>query len=404
MTRPLADIVYGACANPNLIIGGDPRDTKGNREIAFQLRDKLRNARRFYVDEDVTRAATRLGVQHPSVLMEMLRRARPPFQKIWIEWPLAAQIEEAGQDIADDAPVRTGCFVEHIGQEEPIFLVTAIGAPPANEPRSNTISVSQAAVLYHLQSPIATAPRLVEMESQLGGLAGLPQDLMARSLIGSAYAGRNYDDATEEEIQLRFEQCDRLSSYAAWILNPMLRKWHTNVLATDMYGGKRFRMVGEPGRTVTAIEALRSTVQTSILEHAGMWRFVIALLALINNQEYTETESYRAGKSQLISGHVVPYLEHLLVKLKLPRRVTEERVLRDLTDAMGFATRRHEVMGHFRQSRKRGDPDCDHAYIDVTPTRCRCTICGHSIWWVDEYERGNAALGYVIKDRLVTRD
>jgi hypothetical protein len=407
MTRPLADVINGACANPtNLIIGGDPRDTKEKRAIGAALRAKLRNARRFYVDEDVTRAATRLGIQHPNVLLEMLRRARPPFEKIWIEWPLEPQIEESGQTIEEDAPVRTGCFVERIGIDQPIFMITPIAGPPANQPHDHRIGIAECAIIYDVQSPIAARPRMIEHQSRLANFTSLSEDDMARMLVGRAYTAFTPEDANEEEIRLRIQYCDQLSSHAAWIMNPMLRKWQTEVI-----GGKhanREFSYKRPGLTIgrlSAIDSLRSNAQSSIMEHTGQWRFVISLLALINNHEYTDTETtYRAGNARLVGGHVVAYMEHLLVKLKLPRRVTEERVLRDLTDVMGLGTRRHEVMGHFRQSRKKGDPNCDHAYIDVTPNRCRCTICGHSIWWVDEYNRGNAALGFIIKDRLVTRE
>jgi hypothetical protein len=122
----------------------------------------------------------------------------------------------------------------------------------------------------------------------------------------------------------------------------------------------------------------------------------------MNTQDFiARDQHFKVGKSYTVAGHVVPYLDHITVKLKLPRRVVEQRVARELAESL--PRRRHGVPGHFAESRKKGDPNCEHAYIDVSPTHERCVLCKHSRWWVKAHERGDASLGYVIKDRLVTR-
>jgi hypothetical protein len=116
--RPLADIIYAACSNPATMMPCHPTP-EGRRKIGENIKNAMREARRFYVDEDATRSATKLGIQHPDILLSMLKRARLPFQKIWVEWDVRAQIDEAGANGAsamlyDDTPERTGCLIERM--------------------------------------------------------------------------------------------------------------------------------------------------------------------------------------------------------------------------------------------------------------------------------------------------
>jgi hypothetical protein len=404
-SRPFADILNAACADPKRLLGGDPADFGQKKNLAARLREKLRASRKFYVDEEVARAAMRLGVQHPNILLEMLRRARPPFETIWLDWPLRPQIEESGTPYYADAPERSACFIDRLQDDE--FRLTLMGGPPKDDPTNNQVAVNNLAIVYNVRIPIAR-PDLDNLQITIAGISKLSPELLKKALIGSGYNDRNNPDADTEENKYRQVYCDQLAAHAAWIINPLLANYQKDVFA-GKYDGKRYthrrRGFDDSVRTVeaSAKDALSYMYANDIMEHSGQWRFVVSLLALINAQDHVQHEDYRYGKtrSQIVGGHIVPYLEHILVKLKLPRQVVETRMVADLVDAI--PRRRHEVIGHFRQSRKRGDANCAHAYFDVTPTRQRCALCNHSIWWVDEFERGDARLGYVIKDRLVTK-
>lgn len=374
--------------------------------MAARLREKLRNSQRYYIIEDVTRAATRLGVNHPNILLEMLHRARAPFDRMWIEWPLDPQMEEAQRFLEYDAPARVGCFVELMSDEEPIYRLTMIGGPPRNE-RSSQISIPQVAVLYHLHTPIH------EVRNLETGAIRIAQDIGSktrRTLVGAAYMEHVDDGADEEEKRQRTEYCNQLTEYASWIVNPMLANWHRAVMS----GKHDHRKLGmtTPGITgivedrnevLTPKQGLMQGVINGVNEYSGMWRFAVATLALINAHNFIQQEGFRFGKTrtQLVSGNVIPYLDHIMVRLKLPRHVVEKKMLKSLAEAS--PRKRHGVAGSWREWHHRGDPDCDHAYIDVTQTRQRCTICGHAQWWVPAYQRGDARLGFVIKDTVVTR-
>ncbi len=129
---------------------------------------------------------------------------------------------------------------------------------------------------------------------------------------------------------------------------------------------------------------------------------MVSVLALLNARDLVQTEVRRDGtKARLVGGKITPFLEHTLVSLKLPRRLAIERALRELRDSL--PRRRHEVVGHWKHSRKRGDTSCDHVFLDETPQRQRCAVCGFKRWWQNEHLRGSAQVGFLTKDRLVER-
>lgn len=374
---PFADIINAACADPKHgVLFSTLHDDRAARLVANQTRAMLRSSRRFYIDDEVVRAACRLGIQHPKVLFEMLQRARTPFDKMWLEWSLDAQLDEVKQTASADAPLRSGCFIERLDDVEPLYRLTQVGAPARNTD-STSIAVSPISVVYNLRTPFVS--NSLEYERILQATR-LPHEFVNMTLLGRAYLAMEAED--EEEREERQQYCDALTAHATHILNPITRSFTLSGLARGS-------------------DATRSSIAMTIRESSGQWRLVVALLALINAQDFVERGTYRVGHNRTVARTVVPYLEHITVKLKLPRHIVQDRLVREFVEAI--PRRRHEVMGHWKHSRKRGDPRCEHALVDVTPRRQRCALCGFSRWWVNEHERGDAGLGYITKNRLVTR-
>ncbi len=392
--KTVLDIMLGACANPKLIGGVPEHDLKEKRNLAVSIREKIRQSRVFYIDDEVTQAATNLGVHHPRILLEMLHRARTPFPKIWLEWSVAAQVKAANGTLADDAPERTGCFVEQMSEEESIFRITIIHIGPAG---MNGFSIVPLCIYYNLRSGITTLPSLFRQREILeaiapdGGGANVQAyvDYIRKALLGGAYQEEHpKEDEDEEEKQNRIQACDALSEHAMWIRNPMLNGIYKKIETGQL--DHRYK------------KAFRDLTKMTIQECSGTWRQVVSLLALLNAHDFVQHEQkIPTQKSHLVNGRSVPYLQHVLVSLKLPRKVVENQLVRSFAESS--PRRRHDVSGSWRQWRHRGDPKCEHAYIDVTPNRQRCQICGHARWWVPSYQRGDATVGYVIKDYLVER-
>jgi len=386
--EPLADIVYAACSNPTKLLKGHPTPD-GLRRLGMNIKTALRESRRYYIDDEVVRAATHLGVQHPDVLMSMLRRARLPFNKCWVEWSPRAQVEESGYIPAEDIPERTGCILERLDQAHPLFRMTMIGFQPDGERRLKSCCVAPISIIYNLEQPISLAS---SDRHSIAEISKLPQDYINKTLIGGAYMEHSLYQREPDEIEHRRRICDELASYATHSILPFIKPFIQESLSSYKYN-------------VNWRQEWERVFRSEIIEHSGSWRFIISLFALINSRDYLESDKVlRHGKSRSVNAKMIPYLDHFLVALKLPRKIVQQRALREYAEAI--PRRRHEVEGHWKQSRKKGLLGCEHVYVDETPTRQVCVFegCGHKRWWVNEFERGDASIGYVIKDRLVVKD
>src|ERR1051326_2122312 len=73
MPRPLADTINAACSDPTrFVFGGDPSDDNARRVLGSKVRAMMRQAHRFFIDDEVTHAACTLGVQHPDILRQIV--------------------------------------------------------------------------------------------------------------------------------------------------------------------------------------------------------------------------------------------------------------------------------------------------------------------------------------------
>jgi hypothetical protein len=382
MIRPLADIVYAAASNPVKLLDCAP-DNNGKKHIGGLLKVKLREARRYYVDEEVTRATTRLGVQHPDILKSMLSRARLPFAKCWVEWDIRAMLDEIDQTTDPDCPERAGCLIERLDDHRPLYRLTCIGVVG---PDTIQCSASPLSIIYDLDTPL-TDSIYARQEHQVAEISGLPVDYLRKSIVGAAYITKNSAD-TEEQAHRR-AICDALTTHAYISFSP----FHTPKVNPDGSFGRLNRM--QTGLLF----------RNDVVEQAGTWRFVVSLFALINSRDYVDSSSsHRQGKSRLVSGTMLPYMDHWLVRLRVPRKVVEARLIKEFADAI--PRRLHEVSGHWKMRKPTGvQVTCDHAYVEETPSRLVCAVpgCGHLKWWTNNFMRGDARVGIILKDRVVTK-
>lgn len=392
----LADQVFAALSrnNPSSPPFVEPAE---RRRINGRYRDLMRNAKRFYLDEEATRAAAIMGYQHPDVLVAFLSRARTPFEKVWFEWPLAPALDEVGIEKDEMAPDRVGAVVERLDPAEPIYRMTMIYAHSSMGTEGWPSPIS---ILFHLTQPLKEAARgggeaanIIRRHSAFAMANQASKTVLTDVgfLLGSAYTNtaRNSIGLDEGEAEYRATQCESLAAHAKMVYSPAM--------------GEAFMRRVASGGSPQSQHLLVQSLIAEALEQAGTWRMVISILALINARTVvTADQPHKFGQGRrFVSGQVVPFLEHLLVKLKLPRKQAIQRVMREVRE--GIPKRRHEVMGHWRERHNSGDAACDHVWVDTTATNQKCAICERRRWFVNEFGRGTAEIGFVLKDRLVTR-
>lgn len=378
--KALFDTVYAACCNPVKLLDCHP-SADGRRKLGAEYKTWMRESRRYFVDDDATRSAAVLGVQHPEILLSMLRKARLPFARVWIEWNNRAQAEETGGQATESTPERIGVLLERLHEREPLYRMTVLG-PLAN----GHAAICPVSVVYHLDQPVGAL--FADDRRAILEISELSEKYMDAALVGTAYSG-GVIGTDSEEAEHRKALCEELTKHATLVITPFVVPIVHAVLAGRIHSS----------------EQMRDMFYMQIAEQAGTWRMILSLLALINAQDCVATEHRdKTAGSRLVCGKPVPFLDHWTVTLKLSRKIAEARIVRAMADAI--PRRRHEVTGHWKHSRKRwpGSPDCAHAWVSETGMREACAICGHKRWWVNEFMRGSAEIGVVTTDRFVTTD
>ena len=138
-------------------------------------------------------------------------------------------------------------------------------------------------------------------------------------------------------------------------------------------------------------------------EWTGVLRRMWALLATIDHLPIVKGE-VRLTKGFLARGRIRKYLSHQTITLNVPAK-KDTRILARQVIAMAHR-KRHEVRGHWRDD-WRNPPSriCNpHLWetMDENVDRIRCATCGGQQSYVHKHERGDASLGYVTHDYLVS--
>lgn len=380
----LADDLKVALSNPDRFLPVLPTSA-GRRKYAETLRGKLSTTKFFFLDDEFTRQATWLGVQHPEILLSALTRARAPYAKTWIEWPKAPQMEAAGQPTEYDTPERAGVLIERLDEEEPIFnMATFSKTCDAKTPYE--VCGSPLRITFHLRDAIS---ELYPAEEQkLLEAAHVSQEYTKVHLLGSAYNLAAVEEPDPEAFAYRKQIMAKLTRHGMYSISPYFRPMLSDtVLQRALH------------------DTVRNLLRTEIRELAGSWRFIIAVLSLMNHHDYAQFDQQPRTKSKFVGGKHVPFHEHIMVRLRLPGKVMRERVMRDLGEAVPKPQR--DVRGSWRTNSKwfPGLLGCEHVYVGETSMREVCVMegCGHKRWWVNDYKRGNPEVGIITRDHFVTK-
>lgn len=370
----LIDHIMAAASNPiSLLLTAT--DNKTRKAHGASLRVMARDSKRYFIDEETTEVATRLGIEHPEILNQLLKKARPLQDRMWIEWHNHTFIQQSGERARDDAPEFAGCFIETVDSFYPIYRITISGRMP----NSNKIVVSPLSYVYRTDDqPMPTS----EDMPYITRTTGYTEEYFRHSTLGTAYVAARGKAKTMPYPESYFAdlRIANLMGHCTTEMTPLTRKY----LQTT--------------NNVHVREYLRSDA----VESAGTWRLVFCLLSMLSARDYVQTTpSPRKAKTTFASGKMVPFIEHQTVSLKLPRKVVYQRIVKDCAHEIAIGRRQHDVDGYWCTSHQVGDPKCDHAYVDETPNRHVCVFCGNKRWHVRAHKRGNPQIGILIKDRQV---
>lgn len=392
----LADVVYAAAKNPRLVYGIN--SSKQAVRMLRRFADWVRNAKRFVLDDEFVRRAVELSFEPPSRLLELCLIARAPAEKSWIEWNeevrLKALFEQDSRATLDDGDrysiagfslevIENGTHVMgSYGVLDLGFVAQPIGC--AFEPSGTQMPniTSPADVMLNKE----VRQYLVHKEQyRTGDERPYAGPLLA---LGDLYVNR-YMPSTMEEARTDAEM-----SALTELIN---RSCYCLMPTVDWVGI-------EPISFVKKITSTPQELDRALSGTAGDYRFMLAVLALMSSS-YTLIDVIDRREKNVGAAparHQRQYLVHSHVHLKLPKERPFKVIIDDLGKSVIAHKRRHHVLAHWRERQATKNNGCQHDFEAIDPMRLRCTKCEHRKWRVNQYERGDASLGYVVKDFTVS--
>jgi hypothetical protein len=332
---------------------------------------RMAHAHLFSFDDALTRKATELLLEYPSLFMRLLPRIRLPFPSILMYYP---RLNERVDDFDGFKYVRT--LADFIYQASDTTLRVVPMA--LNDNRTDLPSLLPAPLSYviHLEPErerrlnvfeLEHAARILEYMERALSLKTLKEIVALRAISPEGYALSGlHVHLLGEAVESIGEDC----------MEFFCRVELKNV----PWGG-----VPTTGSRIKLMAAMNG--------HASM---VCALLVVLNLRTTITQIMERRQRGHLsYRGRSYTYFTEHTVTLKLP----EPKVIKALHDEVKMETgihhRRHEVRGHWCEGG--GEDMCRHEWVSLDVNHSECSLCKRKSWFRKAHERGDASLGWVRK-------
>jgi hypothetical protein len=366
-------------------------NSKEAEHILFQYRQQLRQSQRFYLDDDFVKKSTEASMDFDQV-KKWANIARLPYRKMWIEFDGRAKIATC-RDLGtllhqcdpQEACLRIGMLCETLDEETGVWAMTEfydLGDDDPNFPEP--VAVGGNSYFFAPEGPsykvLHPGP---PWESKEGSWYGFGNEDHIKKLAHISLGFRLPDESLT--VHPEFE--NRLTFMLSQMKREILRQ-HTIRTPRSEHPN-------------LAIEVSNQT-RIELEENAGNMRWLITILAMMN-QVPTIKHYFPANGHRIKRGKSVPYLDHNVITLKLPKENYLAIINRRLNKAAADRrkNRAHLVRGHFRTMEHGKGIQCRHAPTLVENGVGYCLRCEQKIRWIAEAQRGDASLGWVNHDYVV---
>jgi hypothetical protein len=307
----------------------------------------MRKAEKIVLEDDFVRQVVQVSTEPGGrVDLKQVRNAlilaRNPFSRTWIEWNARAMIEER---------FRLGSLPSGIADDAPARLGALC------------VSASDDGSVYYVNeySQPTDGPACYPMMFQMG-------------------------ISTEEPI--RIPRLRRDKKGIRFDLNSIQNR--TTILLGNLGGGLNWEPLNQVSvdfdelfHTITFGELADAQVDYNVNESGGAIKFLVTALALINSAKIQYNVTSIPSGRRLSGGKSIPYMEHRTVKILVPAGKKDvTKYLSSVLKTEGTRKRAHKVRGFWR-------------------TLERGTLRERKAW-VKPHVRGDASLGWVDQDHIVT--
>jgi len=345
LEQPFFDEVHYWTLRPPKTLG---LPSEAEKELT-RYREVLNRARRFVIDDTMLSLVVQVS-QNIERLPLWIDLARLPFDECWFELDDSVRVAALGKSRTFDEPPESGFLF--IRERASASRWVAINFRPVDDqPR-------QYGAVWPGHVAIVVDPEATEEHPVGGGLGHLRLSREFNSVRSHVeYAAMGIEDGLTGRI--------------------IAPDWCKDRLAVVCEPINRLNFHARKKEARDRAEFQRRYFETYLLDNRGIARFLITLLAVINDVPTVQAEVQPRSGFQTIRNHRIPYLSHSVVRIKAPKTRPVEWLDRKLMHAHGIRRRAHEVRGHWRTIYDRSTGEMKYRR------------------WIAPHMRGDASLGYV---------
>ena len=368
----------------------------GHRAILGRIRQSLRSASRFSLDDDTVRLICEMTREHKKLELWSIL-ARLPFDRVWIEF---------------DLHVKVGTFAEMgtlVQKFDPTEVSYAAGYLLEKDLDSKTRWTAQEFVSEerrHRKEEVFTQPCMLVFDPN--GSSIQPCRGSTRWRQPTLSQRPNFPrhpvvirDGSGSSYELKDTFVDPEFTMVGLIEPKSIENGETRLMAPDWVANK-VAVVPDPiwAQWVEGPK-LDSIMAIDVRERSSVLKWLIVALAMINDAPKTVKHIARTG-SQFTRGGPIKYLDHHIVTINVPKGTQRRSVSRILDKASVHASRAwHTVRGHWAvvEYGKAFAGVCKHLPTEVDGDYALCTRCERLIKWKEfPHGRGDPRLGIISHD------
>ena len=326
--------VFAYCTNKR----AGKRDTNKNAMMASRkARRELVDAQKFFIDNKLLEVANQLSQQSPSKLIELAKRAIPPFNNMWIEWDEVFRLNSMEGKIGETF-AKMGYHIQKINDQ---FFYTMYGADK-NFENGKIVCVSNGFYFSNNDEFGDEFKNLTDWDRNVSihdeKLLELSQKKTVSSLLG-----KNYSDVMQIVEKKESKSFD----------------WFKKRIETAQSLGMEMFLTDKQFNTGFNHDLMSQQVESDLKAMEGDLRLIIAILGTLNYDHIVYNNAKTNSKiTHTRYGVIAPKHTLKLVTIDLPKP-NVRKVYKGIVSGMGSPKAEHMRRGHWRRN-----PDGNRIWIE----------------------------------------
>ena len=326
--------VFAYCTNKRV----GKRDTNKNAMMASRkARRELVDAQKFFIDNKLLEVANQLSQQSPSKLVELAKRAIPPFNNMWIEWDEVFRINVMEGKIGETF-AKIGYHIQKINDQ---FFYTMYGADK-NFENGKIVCVSNGFYFSNNDEFGDEFKNLTDWDRNVNIHDEKLLEFSQKKTV-SILLGKNYSDV------MQIVEKKESKSF----------NWFKKRIETAQSVGMEMFLTDKQFRTGFNHDLMSKQVESDLKAMEGDLRLIIAMLGTLNYDHIVYNNAKTNPKvTHTRYGVIAPKHTLKLVTIDLPKP-NIRKVYKGIVSGTGTPKAEHMRRGHWRRK-----PDGKRIWIE----------------------------------------